>query len=111
MRIGFGIDIPCEVFTFYYSFPSSGGAYSDGQLTPYFELLSRIFLCADMFPCEDSKIVSVCRRPSVCPYPEKRNHPNVVNISSTLVIDTSMERSSQVLQDESQIYFFKKVEI
>ena len=38
-----------------------------------------------MFPYEDSKIVSVC------PYPEKRNHPSVVNISATLVIDTSME--------------------
>ena len=56
-----------------------------------------------MFPCEDSKTVSV--RPSVhlsvrlsiCPYPEKRNHPSFVNISPTLVIDTSMERSSRVL--------------
>ena len=78
------------------------------------------FLCADMFPCEDSKTVSVCL------YPEKRNHPgfvnisvkffskkferkfdfltkswnrlNFVNISPTLVVDTSMERSSQALQ-------------
>ena len=56
-----------------------------------------------MFPCEDSKTVSV--RPSVClsvclsicPYPEKRNHHSFVNISPTLVIDTSMERSSRVL--------------
>ena len=45
-----------------------------------------------MFPCEDSKTVSVC------PYPEKRNHPSFVNISPTLVIDTSMKRSSRVLQ-------------
>ena len=49
-----------------------------------------------MFPCEDSKTVSVC------PYPEKRNHHSFFNISptlviDTLVIDTSMERSSQVL--------------
>ena len=65
------------------------------------------FLCADMFPCEDSKTVSVCPsvclsvrlsvRPSVCPHPEKRYHHSFVNISPTLVIDTSMERSSRVL--------------
>ena len=48
-----------------------------------------------MFPYEDSKTVSVC--PSICPYPEKRNHPSFVNISPSLVIDTSMERSSRVL--------------
>ena len=35
---------------------------------------------------------------SVCPYPEKRNHLSFVNISPTLVIDTSMVRSSWVLQ-------------
>ena len=45
-----------------------------------------------MFPYEDSEIVSVC------PYPEKRNRPSFVNISPTLVIDASMERSSRVLQ-------------
>ena len=48
-----------------------------------------------MFPCEDSKTVSVC--PSVCPHPEKRYHQSFVNISPTLMIDTSMERSSRVL--------------
>ena len=48
-----------------------------------------------MFPYEDSKTVSVC--PSVCPHPEKRYHHSFVNISPTLVIDTSMERSSWVL--------------
>ena len=53
------------------------------------------FLCADMFPCEDSKTVSV--RLSVCPYPEKRKRHSSVNISPTLVIDTSMERSPRVL--------------
>ena len=35
---------------------------------------------------------------SVCPYPEKKNHPSFVNISPTIVNDTSMERSSRVLQ-------------
>ena len=44
-----------------------------------------------MFPYEDSKILSVC------PYPEKRNHPSFVNISPTVVNDTSMERSSCVV--------------
>ena len=48
-----------------------------------------------MFPCEDSKTLSV--RLSVCPHPEKRNPLNFVNISPTLVIDASMGRSSRVL--------------
>ena len=60
-----------------------------------------------MFPCEDSKTVSVCPSVclsvcpsvclSVCPHPEKRYHHSFVNISPTLMIDTSMERSSRVL--------------
>ena len=38
-----------------------------------------------------------------CPFPEspyskKRNHLNFIDISPTLLIDTSMERSSRVLQ-------------
>ena len=51
---------------------------------------------------ENSKTVSVC------PYPEKRNHPGFVNISPTLVIDASMERSSRVLlhwNPKSWIFF------
>ena len=60
-----------------------------------------------MFPCEDSKTVSVC------PYPEKRYHHSFVNISPTLVIDTSMERSSRVLHHANPkiwfFFFFKKV--
>ena len=43
-----------------YASLSSGEANRDRQLTTNFELK---FLCADMFPCEDSKTVSVC--PSV----------------------------------------------
>ena len=39
--------------------------------------------------------LSVC--PSVCPHPEKRYHHSYINISPTLVIDTSLERSSRVL--------------
>ena len=42
-----------------------------------------------------------------CPYPEfpyaeKKNCPGFVNISPTLVIDMSTERSSRVLQHENQ---------
>ena len=48
-----------------------------------------------MFPYEDAKTVSICL--SVCPHPEKRDHHSFVNISPTLVIDTSMEWSSRVL--------------
>ena len=47
-----------------------------------------------MFPYEDSKTVYVC------PYPEKRNHLSFVNISPTLVIDKSMERSSLVVTEQ-----------
>ena len=60
------------------------------------------FLCADMFPCEDSKIRSVY------PYPEKSNHPSFVNISPTVIIDASMERSSQVLQHKKKSISFQK---
>ena len=42
--------------------------------------------------------IEFCPYPE-CPYPEKRNRPGFVDISPTaLVIDTSMERSSRVLQ-------------
>ena len=62
-----------------------------------------------MFPCEDSKTVSVCL--SVCQHPEKRYHHSFVNISPTLVIDTSMKRSSRVLHHGNpKIWFiFEKV--
>ena len=49
---------------------------------------------------EGSEIVSVC------PYPEKRNHLSFVNISPTLVIDTSMERFSRVLHHGNTKIFF-----
>ena len=53
--------------------------------------------------------LSVCL--SLCPHPEKRNHLSFVNISPTLVIDTSTERSSRVLHHGNPKiwYFFKKV--
>ena len=46
--------------------------------------------------------------------PEKRNRPGFVNVSPTLVIDTSMERSSRALQlGNTKFWFFfsKKFEI
>ena len=51
-----------------------------------------------------------------CPYPEflyaqKRNRPDFVNTSPTLVIDMSTERSSRVLQHGNQFFFSKKFEI
>ena len=69
-----------------------------------------------MFPCEDSKTVSVSSSvcPSVCPHPEKRNHHSFVNISPKLVIDASIERSSRVLHHGNPkiwFFFFKKFEI
>ena len=39
--------------------------------------------------------------------PEKRNHHSFVNISPTLVIDTSMERSSRVLYHQQSFFFIK----
>ena len=91
----------------HYESPSSGEACSDRQLTTNFELWVEIF-CAStyMFPYEDSKTLSVCL------YPEKKNHPSFVNISPTLVIDTSMERSSRVVQQGNPkiwFSFFKEV--
>ena len=44
----------------------------------------------------------------VCPYPEKRNHLIFVNISPTLVIDTSMERSSRELHPGNTKISFQK---
>ena len=56
-----------------------------------------------MFPYEDSKTVSVC------PYPEKINHPGFANISPTLVIDASMEGLHEYYSMETQKYDFFNV--
>ena len=73
----------------YYAVPSSGEAYSDRQLTLNFELWVKNF-----FVYRHVSIWGfhnpVC--PSVCPYPEKRYHYSIVNISPTVVIDTSITR-------------------
>ena len=85
----------------YYASPTSGEAYRDRQLTTNFEFWVEIFCVPTRFhvripkPCL-SVCLSVCL--SICPYPENRNHHSFFNISPTLVIDTSMKRSSRVLQ-------------
>ena len=64
--------------------------------------------------------LSVCL--SICLHPEKRYHHSFVNISPTLVIDTSMERCSRVLhhgnpkiwiffQKSSKFVFWRRAEI
>ena len=92
----------------HYASPSSGEAYRDRRLTTNFELWVEIFCVPTCFhvripnPC-----LSVC--PSVCPHPEKINHHSFVNISPTLVIDTSMERASRVLQHGNLLIWKKKI--
>ena len=99
-----------------YASPTSGEAYRDRRLTTNFELWVEIFCVSTCFhvripkPClsvRPSVRPSVCL--SVCPHPQKRNPLSFVNISPTLVIDTSMERSSRVLQHGNpKIWFFSK---
>ena len=96
-----------------YASPTSGEAYRDRQLTTNFKFWVEIFCVLTCFhmripnPCL-FVCLSVCL--SICPYPEKRNHHSFVNISPTLVIDTSMERSSRVLQhgNPKNWFFFQK---
>ena len=98
---------------FYYASPSSGEAYRNRRLTTNFELWVEIFCVPTCFHMRIPKpCLSVC--PSVCPsvrpYPEERNPPSFFNVSPTLVIDTSMERSSWVLQHRNPkiwLFFFK----
>ena len=83
-----------------YASPYSGEAYRHRQLITNFELWVEIF-CVPT--CFHVRIPKSCL--SVCPYPEKRKHLSFVNISPTLVTDTSMERSSRVLQQgNTKIY-------
>ena len=113
-----------------YASPSSGEAYRGRQLTTNFELWVEIFCVPTCFHMRIPKpSPSVYEYYSIetqrvdffffflkfeigeikifCPYPEKRNRPGFVDISPTLVIDTSMERSSRVLQHGNpKIWFF-----
>ena len=98
----------------YYASPTSGEAYRDRRLTTNFELWVEIFCVSTCFHVRIPKpCLSVCLsvrlsvRPSVCPHPEKRNPLSFVNISPTLVIDTSMGRSSRVLHHGNpKIWFY-----
>ena len=91
-----------RIYTYNYASPSSGEAYRDRRLTTNFELWVEIFCVPTSF---HMRIPNPCL--SVCPYPEKRNHHSFVNMSPTLVIDTSMERSSRVLHHGNpKIWFF-----
>ena len=77
-----------------------------------FEL--KFFVCrhVSMWGFQNRVCLSVCPSVclSICPYPEKRNHHSFVNISPTIVIDTSMERSSRVLHHGNQkIWFFFQI--
>ena len=110
----------CQIYSpdNYYASPTSGEAYRDRRLTTNFEFWVEIFCVPTCFhvripkPCLSVRLsvrLSVCLSvcPSVCPHPEKRYHHSFVNISLTLMIDTSMERSSRVLHHGNpKIWFF-----
>ena len=93
MYIIYNVWVHFLAVTCIYASPSSGEAYRNRRLTTNFELWVEIF-CVPT--CFHMRIPKPC--PSVCPYPEKRNRPAFANISPTLVIETSMERSSRILQ-------------
>ena len=100
---------------YHYASPTSGEAYRNRRLTTNFELRVEIFCVPTCFHVRMPKPwLSVCPsvcpsvRLSICPYPEKRNPPSFVNISPTLVIDTSMERSSRVEIPKFE-FFSKKI--
>ena len=85
-----------------YASPTSGEAYRDWRLTTNFEFWVEIF-CVPT--CFHVIIPKPCL--SVCPRPEKRYHHSFVNISPSLIIDTSMERSSRDLHHGNpKIWFF-----
>ena len=82
-----------------YASPSSGEAYKDRQLTTNFErwVYIDIYIYFFFFLCRHvSTFHARIPKPYlyVCLYPEKRNQHSFVNISPTLVSDTSMKRSS-----------------
>ena len=92
-----------------YASPTSGEAYRDRRLTTNFELWVEIFCVST---CFHMRIPKPCL--SVCPHPEKRNPLCFVNISSTLVVDASMERYSRVLHHGNLriwIFFPKSVKL
>ena len=94
----------CQVLAYFYVSPSSREAYRDRQLTLDIFVTVDIFCVLTRFTM---RIPKPCRL-SICQYPENRNHPGFVSISPSLVIDTSMERSSRVLQHgNTKIWIFE----
>ena len=95
------------VLTFYhwanYASPSSGEAYRDRQLTPNFELWVEFFCVPTCFHVRIPK-------PCLSVRTLRKKITNFVNITPTLVIDTSIERSSRVLHHGSpkNLIFFSK---
>ena len=89
--------------------PDDGEAYRDRGLTINFELWAEIFC---MPTCFHVRIAKPCLSVRLSVSREK-NHPSFVNISPTVVIDASMEKSSRVLatawKPKNLIFFFKKV--
>ena len=67
--------------------------------------LTLIFLSFELKYLVSRHVSIIMRIPKsclfVCPYPKKRNHPIFVNITPTVAIDISIERSSRVLQHEN----------
>ena len=75
----------------YYEPPSSGDAYCDRQITLILSFELKFIVCRH--------VSTWGFRNRVClsvPREEKKAHPSFVNISPTVVNDTSMERSSRV---------------
>ena len=83
----------------------------DRQLTLNFELWVEIFRCRQGPTCfhnKDSETVSDCLS-----VPRENNHLILVNISPTVVIDTSTKKSSRVLQHGNPkfLFYLQKIEI
>ena len=94
----------CLFLIHYYVSPSSEKVFRDRQLTTNFEFWVEIF-CVPT--CFHVRIPKPCLFICLSVPPEKRSHHSFVNISPTLVIDTSMERSSRELQQwNPKIWFF-----
>ena len=74
----------------------------------------KFFVCRHVSIWRFQNCVCLSVRLSVClSVPREKNHHSFVNISPTLVIDTSMERSSRVVHHRNPIIwiFSKKFEI
>ena len=83
------LQLPSHKYMGIYASPSSMDAYRDRQLTTNFEFWVEIFCVPTCFHVRIPKTCLVCLS-----VPKKMNHPS-------FVINTSMEKSSQVLQNRN----------